>query len=287
MYAIFKKEIKQYFLTPVGWIFPAVFLLISGILYSLQLVFPGNSQYSAFLSGLVFIFLIVIPLLTMRIFTDEKKFQTDQLLLTGPASLWDIVLGKFFAAMTVYLITLAVTFIYPVLLDFHGKLDWPMIFGTYIGYILLGATFISMGVFISQVSEGIVGAAILTFTALMVTFIIDFLQSYMPANELAGVVWAGILALLPLVWLYTSTKNWQITAVIAIILAAVILLLWFLSGDVFQGLVGKSLTWLSLTRRYSSFSLGILKLDAVVYYLSFSGFFLFLTVQSLEKRRWS
>jgi len=287
MLAIFKKEMKTYFLTPSGWIFLAVFLLISGILYSIQLVFPGNSQYSMFLSGLLVIYILVVPLLTMKVFTDEKRFGTDQLILTGPSNLRGIVFGKFLAAYTVFLITIAVTFIYPLLLSFHGKLEWPMIFGTYTGFILLGSAFIAIGVFISQLTESVAGAAILTFCAIIITFIIDFMQQYMPATELSGLVWAGILAALPLFWLYSMGKNLIVTGAAALILAAVILLLWFLDRDIFIGLIGKSMGWLSLTRRFGSFSMGILGLDAVLYYLSFTGFFLFLTVQGLEKRRWN
>jgi ABC-2 type transport system permease protein len=287
MLAIFKKEMKTYFLTPSGWIFLAVFLLISGILYSIQLVFPGNSQYSMFLSGLLVIYILVVPLLTMKVFTDEKRFGTDQLILTGPSNLQGIVFGKFLAAYTLFLITIAVTFIYPLLLSFHGKLEWPMIFGTYTGFILLGSAFIAIGVFISKLTESVAGAAILTFCAIIITFIIDFMQQYMPATELSGLVWAGILAALPLFWLYSMGKNLIVTGAAALILAAVILLLWFLDRDIFIGLIGKSMGWLSLTRRFGSFSMGILGLDAVLYYLSFTGFFLFLTVQGLEKRRWS
>ncbi len=287
MLAILKKELKLYFLTPTGWVFLAVFLLVSGIMYSTQLVFPGNSQYSMFLTSLLFVYLFVIPLLTMRIFTDEKRFRTDQLLLTGPSNLWGIVLGKFLAAFSVFLITIAVTIIYPILLSFHGKLDWPMIFGTYFGFILLGSAFIAIGVFVSQVSEGVVGAAVLTFCAIIITFIIDFMQQYMPTTELSGLVWAVILIAIPLARLYSSGKNWGITAAVALVFAVLLLLVWLFGRDLFSGLIGKSLSWLSLTRRFGSFSMGILSLGAIIYYLSFSGFFLFLTVQSLEKQRWS
>ncbi|MCK5250041.1 MAG: ABC transporter permease, partial [Spirochaetaceae bacterium] len=112
-------------------------------------------------------------------------------------------------------------------------------------------------------------------------------QPYMPTTELSGLVWAVILIAIPLSWLYTSGKNWAVTAAVALVLAAVLLFTWFFGRSLFIGLIGKSMGWLSLSRRFGSFSIGILSLDAILYYLSFSGFFLFLTVQSLEKRRWS
>lgn len=287
MLALFRKELKSYFLTPTGWVFLSVFLLVSGILFSMQMVFPGNSNYPQFLTGLLFIYLFVVPLLTMRIFTDERRMQTDQLLLTGPATLPSVVLGKYLAALTVFLITIGVTLIYPLILSFHGRLEWGMIAGTYCGFILLGASFIAIGVFISQISEGVVGAAVLTFCALIVTFIVDFMQSYMPASELAGLVWLGILALLPVWWLYASGKNAVVSLLTALVFALAILAVWLIDRSLFTGLIGKSLGWISLTRRFESFPMGILRLDSVLYYLSFTGFFILLTVQSLEKRRWS
>jgi len=287
MLAVFKKELKIYFLTLSGWVFLAVFLLISGTLYATQMIFPGNSEYSSFLAGLLFIYLFVIPLLTMRIFTDEVRFKTDQLLLTGPTSLWGIVLGKYLAALAVYLITIIITVLYPLLLSFHGKLDWPVIVSTYVGFILLGSTFIAIGVFISQISEGVVSAAVLTFCAIIITFIIDFLRPRMPVSELSGLVWAAILMGTLLFWLYSSGKNTAIALTVALLFTLTLMIIWFVSRSVYAGLIGKSLGWLSLTRRFVSFPMGVLKLDAILYYVSFIGFFVFLTVQSLEKRRWN
>jgi len=287
MLALLKKELRQYFLTPSGWVFLSVFLFISGIMFSIQMVFPGNSQYSSFLANLPFIYLFVIPFLTMRIFADERRLMTDQLLLTGPAKLMSIVLGKFLSAFIVYLATIALSFTHPLILSFHGELDWPVILGTYIGFILLGMSFIAIGIFASQLTENLFTSAALCFCMIMLTFLVDFMRRYTPASEISGLIWAIILAIIPLYWLYSAGRNWLITLLAGLILAAVFLLLWFFGRDLFSGFIGRSLGWLSLTRRFQTFPMGILSLDAVVYYLSFSGFFLFLTVMGLEKRRWS
>ena len=113
------------------------------------------------------------------------------------------------------------------------------------------------------------------------------MQQYMPTTELSGLAWAVILIAIPLARLYSSGKNRGITAAVALVFAVLLLLVWLFGRDLFTGLIGKSLGWLSLARRFGSFSMGNLSLDAIIYYLSFSGFFLFLTVQSLEKQRWS
>jgi len=287
MLALLKKELRQYFLTPNGWTFLSAFLFISGLMFSFQMVFPGNSQYSLFLANLPFIYLFVIPFLTMRIFADERRFMTDQLLLTGPTRLLNIVLGKFLSALIVYLATIALTFIYPLLLSFHGKLDWPVILGTYFGFILLGSSFIAIGIFASQLTENPLISAVFCFCIIILTFLMDFILRYMPTSEISGLVWVIILSFITLYWLYSAGKNWFVTVLAGFVLAAFFLLLWFFGKELFSGLIGRSLGLLSLPRHFSTFSMGILSLDAILYYLSFSGFFLFLTVINLEKRRWS
>jgi len=287
MLALLKKELRQYFLTPNAWIFLSVFLFISGIMFSIQMVFPGSSQYSVFLGNLPFIYLFVIPFLTMRAFAEERKFMTDQLLFTGPTRLMSIVVGKFLSALVVYLATIVLTFTYPLLLSIHGKLDWQVIFGTYIGFILLGMSFIAIGIFASQLTENPLTSAVLCFCIIMLTFLADFIRRYMPSSETSGLVWAIILTLIPLYWLYSAGKNWFVTMLAGFVLATLLLLLWLFGKDLFSGFIGRSLGWLSLTRRFLTFSMGILSLDAIVFYLSFSGFFLFLTVMGLEKRRWN
>jgi ABC-2 type transport system permease protein len=108
----------------------------------------------------------------------------------------------------------------------------------------------------------------------------------MPTSDVAGLVWTIIMMMIPIFWLFRAGKNIPITALTALILAVALAVMWFTGRDLFIGLIVKTLGWLSLTRRFSSFSIGILRFDAILYYLSFTGFFLFLTVQDLEKRRW-
>jgi len=246
-----------------------------------------NSDYASFLGGLIMIFLLVIPLLTMKIFSEEKKQKTDQLLMTAPQSTAMIVLGKFLAAAALFLATLVITGIYPLLLSFHTKMDTVQIIGTYIGFFLLGCAFISIGIFISSLTDSQAGAAILTFCMLIVTWIVDFIGGFMPVSILAGVIFALILTALATFWMYSATRNIPAAVIPAALGLIIIALVYLINKDLYINLIGKSLSWFSLTKRFSNFPLGILKLDAVVYYLTFSGFFLFLTTQKIEKQRWS
>lgn len=287
MLAVFKKELLTYFTTSVGYIFMGVFLLISGVLFTMGNVFGMDSDYATFLGGLIMIFLLVVPLLTMKIYSEEKRQKTDQLLMTAPQSTVGIVVGKFLAAATLFFMTLLITGLYPLFLSFHTKMDTAQIMGTYIGFFLLGISFISIGVYISSLTDSQAGAAILTFSVLIITWIVDFIGGFMPVSPLAGVVFALIITALTAGWMYNATKN--IPAAALAVIAGVIFIgaLYFINQDLFINLIARSLSWFSLTRRFADFPMGILKLNAVIYYLSFSGFFLFLTSQRIEKQRWS
>ena len=287
MFAVFKKEILTYFTTPVGYIFMAVFLLISGILFTVGNIFSMNSDYATFLGSLIMIFLLVIPLLTMKIFSDEKRQKTDQLLLTSPRPVAAVVIGKFMAAAALFLLTLIITGLYPLLLSFHGKIDTAQIAGTYIGFFLLGCAFISIGIYISSLTESQAGAAILTFCMLVITWIIDFLGGFMPVSITSGMIFALLIAALTALWMYNATKSIPAAALPVFVGVIIIAAVYLINRELYINLIGKTLSWFSLTSRFTKFPMGILKLDALIYYLSFTGFFLFLTTGRIEKQRWS
>lgn len=287
MRAVYKKELKTYFLTPGGYIFMGAFLLIAGLFFTLQNLFSGSSDYSSVLGSLILIFLLVVPILTMRLFTEEKRQKTDILLLSSPVSIQGIVLGKFFAAVTVFLITLIVTMLFPLLLSFHGRMDWAQIWGTYIGFFFLGSAFIAIGTYISEVAESQTSAAILTFSALLASWIIDYIRSFVPMSPLSGAVFILLLLIAGLALFQRKAEDWRITAAAGAILLIGVIIVYAAAQESLYGLISKSISWFSLTSRFQRFSMGILRLDAVVYYISFSAFFLYLTGSRIENRRWS
>ena len=287
MLAIYKRELKSYFQTPIGYIFMSLFLLISGILFVLGNVFEQNPSFSGFLSSIIFIFLLAVPVLTMRLMTDEKRLRTDQLLLTSPVKITQIILGKYLAAVTIFLITIAVTVIYAVALSLHGEIDGWETLGSYIGFILLGCSFISIGLFISSTTENQVVAAIVTFCALLLSWIMDFIQQGIPTDPLTGFIFLIVVVVGICIWIYLSTKNLLIPLVIGVLGLGAALIVFLLNQPVYLGFIGKVLEWVSLVKRYSSFPRGILNFDSVVYYLSVSALFVFLSVRLVEKKRWS
>ena len=287
MRAVYKKELKSYFLTPGAYIFMGAFLLIAGLLFSLQNIFTGNSDFATFLGSLIFIFLLVVPILTMRLFTEEKRQKTDTLLLSSPVSIVGIVLGKYLAAVTVFLLTLVVTILFPLFLSFHGKMDWAQIWGTYIGFFFLGSACIAMGTFLSEVAESQTSAAILTFCGLLASWVIDYVRSFVPMSSMAGAIFILILAGIAIAVFQNKAQDWRISAAAAVVAIVVVIILYFTAADALYGLISKFIAWFSLTSRFQRFSMGILKLDAVIYYMSFSAFFLYITGSRIENRRWS
>ena len=173
MFAIFKKEIRNYFLTPIGYIFISPFILLSAMFFIQGVVYYQTARVDYILSPVNIICLFIVPILTMQLFAEERNKKTDQLLITSPVNVYEIVAGKYLAAFAVFFAALAFTFIYTIILFVIGKPVLSEVIGSYLGFILIWAVFISVGIFISSLTESQVVAAILTFMVLLVLYSID------------------------------------------------------------------------------------------------------------------
>lgn len=175
MWAIYKKELKTYFLSPIGYVAIGIFMVMYSIFFYLTTitygsVFMGDLYYATARYGL----LLIIPLLTMRIFAEERKNGTEQLLLTSPRSVTSIVLGKFLAAVTVILITLILSIIYPVIISFFGTVNIPTLIVTIIGFLIVAMAAISIGMLASSITENQIISAIITIVVLVAPwFLVD------------------------------------------------------------------------------------------------------------------
>ncbi len=289
MRAVFLRELKAYFTSPIGYVFMGFFILLSGIFFAFGNLLPASSSYSGLLSSITFIFLIIVPILTMRLIAEDKKQKTDQLLITSPLSITGIVLGKYLAAAAVFFITLFVTLSYPLMMSFfsYGSLAWAEILGGYLGFFLLGSSFIAVGLFFSSVTDNQIIAAVVTFAALLVIWILNSIAQYMPSDAVSGLVFVSLVALGIAFLVYLSTRNVYITGAAALVMAGGIVAGFILQRAFFEGLITKVFDWISLLKRYNDFSLGIFGLSPIVYYLSFSAAFIFLPVRMVEKRRWA
>jgi ABC-2 type transport system permease protein len=253
--AIYTKEMRSYFVSPVAYVIAGVFLFLTGylfrnILMQFNLYCLQFSQRQQFMQGgmpnlnlnemvitqffavMDFIWLMVVPMLTMRLFAEEKKSGTIELLMTSPLSTTQILLGKFFAALSLYMTIVALTLVYCLILELYGDPDWGPIWSAYLGYLLLGGTFIGVGILASSLTENQIVAVLLAFGTLLLLWLIDWSASF-----------AGPTA-------------------------------------------AKILTYLSIIQHLQGFQRGVIDSGDVVFYLSLTFFTLFLTSRVLESRRW-
>lgn len=287
MLAIYTKELKSYFYSATGYIFLSVFLLISGIFFAFYNLINASSYYISVLGNITFIFLVLVPILTMRILSEEARQKTDQLLLTAPISVADIVIGKYFAAVTIFFIALLITVLYPLIMSMFGEVGVWEVVGGYIGLALFGSSLISIGVFISALTENQVASAVGTFGALLVIWMLDWIQQGLPTSRLSGVVFAAILVAVISAIIYFSTRNIFICAGSAAVGAIAIAAVYLLKKEFFEGFTTRFFSWFSLLERYDGFLMGILSLDSIVYYISFCTAFVFLTIRMIDRKRWS
>jgi len=287
MLAVFLKEFRSYFTSAIGYIFIGTFLLITGIFFTMYNLLSSSPAYNGTLQSLIIIFLFIIPILTMKIMSEETKNKTDQLLFTSPLKISDIVLGKYFAALAIFTISLLITVLYPLILSKFGTVSVSEIFTGYIGIFLLGATLISLGLFVSSLTENQVTSAVISFSVLLFIFLMDNIQRALPSTRNSSIIFVLIVVVIFTLFVYFSTKN-LIAALITLVVGLILTVsVYLLKKEAFDGLLQKVFDWFSLIKRYNLFSQGVLSLNSAVYYLSFIAAFVFLTIRMVDKRRWS
>ena len=186
MTAIWKREMRNYFLTPIGYVFMGIFLLLGGLFFMSGNLYLGSGDPAYVFQSLSYLFMLIVPLLTMRLLSEERRRRTDQLLLTSPLPVRAIVLGKFFAAAAVFVCALGLTGSYIAIIGAYGKLYPGLILTNYLGFLLLGLCHIAVGLMVSATTQSQLSAAVLTFGA---NALLQFLESVGPALHIPGAPW--------------------------------------------------------------------------------------------------
>ncbi|MEX1377070.1 MAG: ABC transporter permease [Eubacteriales bacterium] len=209
MKAIYIRELKSYFLSPIAYAFMGTFMLIGGIFFSLTNIIVLSTNFASTLGSLSFVFVIVVPILTMRMFSQERKDKTDQLLLTSGVSVRDIILAKYFSASTVFLVTLLLSLIMPVIIGIFGAPIFGEILCAYIGFLLLGLVMIAVGMFISTTTDSQITAAILTAAFMLLIWVADAAISLVSNNAIVNMLsWLSLFERLePFILGTFSTAN--------------------------------------------------------------------------------
>lgn len=247
MFAIYKKELRSYFINAIGYVFAGVFLAVAAILCCFTTLHQGSYSTSGYFSAILFLLIIIVPLLTMKLFAEEKKLRTEQMLLTAPVSIFGMIMGKFLAALTLFGGGVLVSCINLIPLYVYGSRERggvpysemhvgpisSQIVSCTIGLLLIGAAFIAIGMFVSSLTENQLAAAVVTVTIIFAMLVMDMLNSYIDAYAIRFV-----------------------------------------------------LSWFSILSRFADFTYGMLDFSSILYFISITGVFLFLTARIYDKRRW-
>ncbi len=285
MTAVFKKEFKSFFTGVTGSVFIAFLLCFTGIYVTLYNLRSGYSAFEMILPNVVIIFLLIVPILTMRSFAEEKHQRTDKLLYSLPISVTEIVLGKYLAMLCVFAIPVAVMALYPIVLSAFGQVAYKSAYLALLGFFMLGAALIALSMFMSSLTESQVIAAITGFGALMLMYLMNLLSASIPDGRTASVVCFLLLAAAMGLLVFLFTKNYYVSLLTFFVLSAVIVSLYIAAPAAFEGLFPALLTYLAVFDRFTALTGGIFDIGAIVYLITFAVFFIYLTVQSLEKRR--
>ena len=287
MIAIFKHELRSAFNSLTVYLFCAALLLFVGVgalLYNIQASVANFEYVLSFVSiGLV----VFIPLLTMKVFAEERKQKTDQLLYSLPLKTWEIVLGKYLALVVMYLLPLLVIAIYPYIFSKYGDVYLPTSYGSLLAFFMLGSSLIAIGMFISSISDNQGFAAGISIVVFLFNYYSVTLSEQVSSTT-TGALIALIVVSIVLAFIVKSlTKNSIAGLITGILLIVFTLSMYVFFNDTFTNLLPNFMKELSLFSQFSTFVNGVFDLSSIVFYLTIIIFGNFLTVQSLEKRRYN
>ena len=287
MRAIFQHELRGAFHGLAAYLFCAFLLVFVGVgamIYNIQAAVANFEYVLQFVCiGLV----VIVPVLTMRSFAEERRQKTDQLLYSLPLGTWDIVAGKYLALVTVFLVPMVVISAYPLLFSLYGEVYLPSAYGSLLAFLLLGAALIAAGIFVSSLTESQGFAAGIAIAAFLLNYYSVSLAEQVSATALGSLLALGVTALLLALLIRALTRNAALAWGVGGVCALAALAVYLIDAAKLEGLLPTLMEKLSLFERFYPFVNGIFDWTSVVFYGSVIVFFLFLTVMSLEKRRYN
>ena len=287
MTAVFKHELHMMFSSLTAYVYGLFSLLAVGIYMMYYNLSIGYANFEYVFAGASFALLIMIPIITMRIIAEEKKQKTDQLLYSLPISTTQIVTGKFLAVLATAALPLVIVVAYPIILSKYGNVYLPTSWGALFGYIMLTAALLSMGIFISSITESQAMAAGICFAAMVLNYYMVTLAEYATSSAYGSLVALLILEVILGFLIRHMTGNEILAQGIGGVAMVATAGTYIYNSGWFEGLFPKILENLSVYERFYEFVDGVFDYTHVVYFISVIIFFLFLTVQSLEKRRYN
>lgn len=287
MTAVLRHELSIYFRSFTAYVFGAFLLVFVGIgamFYNIQ---QAVANFEFVLSFVSMVFVVIVPILTMRVIAEERKQKTDQLLYSLPITTFQVVIGKFLALLAVYLIPLCIIAVYPLVFAQFGEVYLPTSYGSIFAFFVMGAALLVIGMFISSLTENQGFAAGIGVAVILLNYYSVTLAEYISSTAIGSVIALWVFIILLGIVIKHMTGNENLAYAVSLILMAVTCAAYYLDSSKFEGLLPDIMTKLSLFERFNTFVNGVFDLSALFYYLTVIVFFLFLTVQSMEKRRYN
>lgn len=287
MTAVLKHELRNYFRSMTAYVFGAGLLLAVGLGAMLYNIEAAVSNFEYALSYFSIIFAVIVPILTMRVIAEERKQKTDQLLYSLPITTTQVIVGKYLALLAVYMIPLCIVALYPLIFSRFGDVYLLTSYGSMLAFFLMGAALIALGVFISSLTDNQGFAAGIGIAVILLNYFSVSLSEYVSTTVFGSVAALCIIILALGAIMKHLTKNDNLAYGVCFVLIAAVAIASFVNGGVFEGLLPSIMTKLSLFDRFTGFVNGVFDMTSIVYYASVIVFFLFLSIQSLEKRRYN
>ncbi len=288
MSAIYKRELRAYYHSMIGWVFTAAMLVLVGIYFMAYNMYQGYVYFSYALGSACNMLMLLVPVLTMRSMSEERASRTDQLLLTAPVSVGSIVLGKFLAMLTVFAVPLVLLSVCPLIIHSYGNSALLADYGSILAFLLLGGVLLALGMLISSLTESQLIAAVGTFAALLVLYLWDGLVSFLPDSASGSLMSLTVILGLACLGLQALSSNWKITCGTAVVGGAALAGVWFYDSTLFENLLPDALAKFSLLSVFQTFADDhVFDLTGLLLYISLTALLLFLSVQVIQKRRWS
>ncbi len=288
MKAIFKKELRSFFLSMTGYALIAFLITFVGIYFMIYNIGYGYPYFAYTLSGVMLILLILVPVITMRSFAEEKKNRTDQLLFTSPIKIRDIVLGKYAAMVSVFFVPNVVFCLFPLIIKIMGNSSLLSDYVSLMEFFLMGCAFIAIGMFFSSVTESPMIAAVITFAVTLILYIWDTLIGYLPSSAFANLAVLIVIVICGALLLHHVNKNKYLSIGLAAVATVALTVVYIVDSSLFENRLNLILSKLDVAAAFNNAAFNSLfDLPGTIVNLTIIGVFIFLTVQSIEKRRWS
>lgn len=287
MIAILKHELRGYFHSLTAYLFCAFLLAFIGIGSMLYNIDSAVANFEYVLKFVSIGMAVFIPILTMRVIAEEKKQKTDQLLYSLPLNGWQIIIGKYLALLVIYLIPMCIVSIYPLIFAQFGEVFLPSAYSSLFAFFIMGAALISIGVFVSSLTENQGFAAGISISVLLINYFSVRLAEYVSATAIGSFIAVCVIIILIALLIRFLTKNNNLSYWIGFSGVIASCAVYYINSSLFEGLLPNIMSKLSLFERFYTFVDGVFDVTSIVFYITVIVFFQFLSVQSLEKRRYN